>query len=413
MNERTKRQLWRSLLLGLSVLALVYIVYQVYLVAHEPVRTAVAQQATVNDTVDTDAFVIRNEKYLENTSDGVIIPLIGSGSRVAAGEGVIAVFDDEDAASAYAELATVQENLNRYNRLGKQKNSYAVNLSAMSRKISSGVIDLAATVDSGDISAAQTQLYDVRDQIITRQIATGENINLESKITELESRHNALSNKNQGYDTLVSEQSGYYIDRADGFERLVDFDKVKKLTPDQVKKLLKSDPEKVSDDVIGRVATDFDWYLVCVLDGDRAKNLKKDAKVTIDLPYSAVSSIKATVASKQKDKKGDEVAVIFKCNRMNAYIASLRKEQAQIVLHTYTGLKIPAEAVTTNEDGDEGVYVLEGNIAKFKKLRTLYTEDDFVISGETPREGETGSFVKLYDAVITGGKDLYDGKIFN
>ena len=411
MNENTKRRLWQLLLLGLSVLALVYIVYQVYLVAHQTARTAVAQQATVNDTVDTDAFVIRNEKYLENTESGVIIPLVDSGSRVAAGEGVIAIFDDEKAASNFAELATVEENLNRYNRLGKQKNSYAVNLSAMSQKISRGVIDLAATVDAGDLASAQTQLYDVRDRIITRQIATGEKINLENKITELESRHNALSNRNQGYDTLVSEQSGYYIDRADGYERMVDFDKVKKLTPDQVEKLLKADPEKVSDDVIGRVATDFDWYLVCVLDGDRAKNLKKGSKVTIDLPYSAVSSIKATVESKKKDKKGDEVAVVFRCNRMNAYIASLRKEQAQIVLHTYTGLKIPAEAVTTNGDGDEGVYVLEGNIAKFKKLRTLYAEDDFLISGETAQEGETGPYVKLYDAVIVGGKDLYDGKI--
>ena len=135
--------------------------------------------------------------------------------------------------------------------------------------------------------------------------------------------------------------------------------------------------------------------------------------MTIDLPYSAVRSIKATVASKTKDKKGDEVAVAFKCNRMNAYIASLRKEQAEIIMHTYTGLKIPMEAVTKNEDGDEGVYVLEGNIAKFKQLRTLYSEDDYLISGETAQEGETGSFVKLYDAVIVGGKDLYDGKILD
>ena len=413
MNERTKRQLWRLLLLGLSVLVLVYIVYQVYQVAHEPVRTEVARQATVSDTVNADAFVIRNEKYLEKTSDGVLIPLIDSGSRVAAGEGVAVIFDDESAASDYADLAVVQENLNRYNRLSKQKNSYAVNLSTMSQKISRSVIDLCANVESGDLSNVQEQLYDVRDQIITRQIATGETVNLESKVTELENRHSVLSKKTQGYDTLVSEQSGYYIDSADGYERSVDFKKVTKLKPENVEKLMKSDPEKVSDDVIGRVATDFDWYLVCVLDADQAKSLKVGNKVTIDLPYSAVRSIKATVASKTKDKKGDDVAVAFKCNRMNSYIASLRKEQAEIIMHTYTGLKIPMEAVTKNEDGDEGVYVLEGNIAKFKQLRTLYSEDDYLISGETAREGETGSFVKLYDAVIVGGKDLYDGKILD
>ena len=43
----------------------------------------------------------------------------------------------------------------------------------------------------------------------------------------------------------------------------------------------------------------------------------------------------------------------------------------------------------------------------------VYTEDDYIISSETPKEGETGDFVSLYDAVILGGKDLYDGKILN
>lgn len=412
MNEKTVRQLGRILVLGLSVLALVYIVYQVYLVAHEAVRTEVARQATVDDTVSADLFAVRKESYLETDEQGIKIPLVSSGSRVAAGEGVLAIFDSEDDASDYAELASIQENLNRYNRLNQQKNTYAVNVSAMSKQISRGVIDLAETVDSGDLTGLQDQIYDVRDQIITRQIATGTSINLENKVTELETRHSALTKTAQLYDPLVSENSGYFIDSADGYENTVDYDSVKDLTPKEVKKILKADPDKVSDDVIGKVSTDFDWYLVCVLDKSKAKALEVGNTVTIDLPYSAVSSVPATVASKSK-ASGDDVAVVFRCDRMNAYIASLRKEQGEIVMHTYTGLKIPKEAVTKNEDGDEGVYVLEGNIAKFKKLRTLYTTDEFVISGETAKEGETGDYVKLYDAVITGGKNIYDGQILD
>lgn len=59
------------------------------------------------------------------------------------------------------------------------------------------------------------------------------------------------------------------------------------------------------------------------------------------------------------------------------------------------------------------VSILEGNIARFKQLRTVYTEDGYLISSETPEEGEKGDYVALYDAVILGGKDLYDGKILN
>lgn len=413
MNERTKQQLWRLLLLGLSVLVLVYFVYQFYQAAHEPVRTEVARQSTVKDTVDTDLFVVRDESFLETSSTGILIPLVPSGSRVAAGEGVVAIFENEDAASRYAELNRVEVNLARYDRLNQQRGNSAVNLTALGKRISQDVIDLAELVDNRDLTDMQEQVYDVRDQILARQIATGETVALDKKVTELTSRQKALSNKSAGYDTLESKNSGFFIDSVDGYEFATKYDKVSKLTPEEIEKLLKSDPADVSDKVIGKVSTNFDWYLLCSLDTDKAKSLKKGDTVTIDLPYSAVRSVTATVSSKSKADKKDRVAVVFKCNRMNAYIASLRKEEGQIILHTYTGLKIPTDAIRTAAGGKEGVYVLEGNIAKFKQLRTVYTEDDYIISSETPQEGETGEFVSLYDAVILGGKDLYDGKILN
>ena len=399
MNERTKQQLWRLLLLGLSVLVLV--------------RTEVARQSTVKDTVDTDLFVVRDESFLETSSNGILIPLVPSGSRVAAGEGVVAIFENEDAASRYAELNRVEVNLARYDRLNQQRGNSAVNLTALGKRISQDVIDLAELVDNGDLTDMQEQVYDVRDQILARQIATGETVALDNKVTELTSRQKALSNKSAGYDTLESKNSGFFIDSVDGYELATKYDKVSKLTPEEIEKLLKSDPADVSDKVIGKVSTNFDWYLLCSLDTDKAKSLKKGDTVTIDLPYSAVRSVTATVSSKSKADKKDRVAVVFKCNRMNAYIASLRKEEGQIILHTYTGLKIPTDAIRTAAGGKEGVYVLEGNIAKFKQLRTVYTEDDYIISSETPQEGETGEFVSLYDAVILGGKDLYDGKILD
>lgn len=413
MNERTKQQLWRILLLGLSVLVLVYFVYQFYQAAHSSVRTEVVRQSTVKDTVDTDLFVVRDESFLETSSDGILIPLVPSGSRVGAGESVVAIFNSDADASRYAERNRVEENLARYTRLNQQKGTYAVNLNALGKRISQDVIDLAELVDNGDLTDMQEQVYDVRDQILARQIATGETVALDNKVTELTSRQKALSNTAEGYETLDSERSGFFIDSVDGYELSTKYDKVSKLTPEDIEKLLESDPEEVSDKVIGKVSTNFDWFLLCSLDADTAKTLKKGETVTIDLPYSAVRSVTATVASKSKADKKDNVAVVFKCNRMNAYIASLRKEEGQIILHTYTGLKIPANAIRTTADGKEGVYVQEGNIARFKQLRTVYTEDDYIISSETPRDGETGDFVSLYDAVILGGRDLYDGKILN
>ncbi len=413
MKATTTQKIWRFVILGVSLLALVYLVYQVYMAAHESVRTEVAQQVTVKDTVDTELFVVRDESYLETNSEGIQIPMVSSGSRVATGETVVAIFESESAASSYAELLQVEENLSRYTRLNQQDGTSAVNLTALGKRISSDVIDLVELVDNGDLTDMQEQVYDVRDQIISRQIATGETVALENKVTELTNRQAALSKQSQGYDTLDAKESGFYIGSVDGYELVTNYDEVSSLKPSDVEKLLASEPEEVSDKVIGKVSATFDWYLVCSLDKTEAKSLKKGNSVTIDLPYSAVSSVPATVASKSKADDDDKVAVVFKCNRMNAYIASLRKEDGEIILNSYTGLKVPTEAVTTNEDGVEGVYVQEGNIARFKQLRTVYEEEDYLISSETAGEDESGEFVTLYDAIIIGGKNLYDGKIIS
>jgi hypothetical protein len=93
---------------------------------------------------------------------------------------------------------------------------------------------------------------------------------------------------------------------------------------------------------------------------------------------------------------------------MNPDVASLRHETAEIVIASHTGLKIPSSALRVNDDGEKGVYVLSGNIAKFRKVNIVYSEDDFVLS--RTEEGQEG-YVRLYDNIITEGKDLYDGKI--
>jgi len=77
------------------------------------------------------------------------------------------------------------------------------------------------------------------------------------------------------------------------------------------------------------------------------------------------------------------------------------------VLRTYTGFKIPADALRTI-DGQTGVYVLIGVQAKFKRVQIMYSVDNYKI---IRYDNSSTDNVWLYDEVITRGKNLYDGKI--
>lgn len=102
--------------------------------------------------------------------------------------------------------------------------------------------------------------------------------------------------------------------------------------------------------------------------------------ITVNLPFSAVSSVKATVAAINENRETGEAALVLACNLMNSDIALLRQESAELVIASHTGLKIPTDALRVDEDGNKGVYVLSGNIAKFKKVNIVYSTDDFVLS---------------------------------
>ena len=94
---------------------------------------------------------------------------------------------------------------------------------------------------------------------------------------------------------------------------------------------------------------------------------------------------------------------------MNEQLATLRLEEAQIILEEYDGLKIPSGAVRVNSENEKGVFVIKGNIALFKKIDILYSDGEYMLIDPNSENNE----VKIYDQVVTEGKDISDGKIID
>ena len=126
-----------------------------------------------------------------------------------------------------------------------------------------------------------------------------------------------------------------------------------------------------------------------------------------------------TVASITTEN-GETAGVVLKSGLMNSEIANLRKEKIVVTLKEYSGLKIPKEAVrkeiktVKNNDGTEaekevmGVYILYGQVVRFRTINALYSDADYVIA---ENDTEDKGSISLYDMIITKGRELYDGKI--
>ena len=87
---------------------------------------------------------------------------------------------------------------------------------------------------------------------------------------------------------------------------------------------------------------------------------------------------------------------------------SYRTEEIEIRLKSYKGLRVPKEAVR-EVDGVTGVYTLVSQKIEFRPIEVLYTGDTYVVAKYDSGDDDG---LRLYDQVITEGKDLYDGKVY-
>ena len=105
-------------------------------------------------------------------------------------------------------------------------------------------------------------------------------------------------------------------------------------------------------------------------------------------------------------------------SRYLSYVTLLREQNAELILASYEGLRIPKNALRVDENGTTGVYCLVGLTAYFKPVSVLYQGEDFCLVEPGEISAATDSQVLLYtlraeDEVIISANDLYNGKVIN
>ena len=147
------------------------------------------------------------------------------------------------------------------------------------------------------------------------------------------------------------------------------------------------------------------------------------------MPFASTGSIPAKVVAINQESRQSDAVVVLECSYMNNELSKVRKESVQIAVNTHSGIMVNKKAIHVEpvmkviDDGSgrqvkqevmvQGVYVLYGSELVFKEIVPLSTYSTFVLCDPNPEEDATfnGETVKLYDEVVVGGTDLYDGKI--
>ncbi|MBR1762979.1 MAG: hypothetical protein IJ731_06400 [Eubacterium sp.] len=392
------------------VLVFAYIFYECYSVMHIDFETETALLSTVYEKIDASALIVRDEHVIPANENKVTVPCLSDGDKINVGGNVAMTFSSSKSAESYSKYLETEKALKYYENLESQTVGQAASVESINYEIDDDINSFVRSVSDKNSENAVLASSKLNDSILRRQMIIGENIDLLSIIQDLRKQMQSYSSSKP--DSFIkTDESGVFSSYTDGFEQLVDYSKIEDMSIDEINSALKKikKGEESSSGNLGKLVTSYAWYFVCVVDSNQVLNLENGQKVQVALKDNDGDVLTVQIVDGAEPEVGEkQTALIMKSSTMNSRIASLRCEDIEIRTASHEGVKLPASALHVEGD-KKGVYALISSQVKFREAKVIYSDNDYVLLSYDP---DSKNGIRLYDQIITQGKELEDGKVY-
>ncbi|MBQ8503751.1 MAG: hypothetical protein IJ491_05685 [Clostridia bacterium] len=436
MKEGKGQKFSVAVLIIVAVSIVLYMVQSAYFSRTGKIETEYALKSTQKEVLSVEGFAVRDESRIvdgKNTSilyknsNKVYVPVVSDSVNVAINDVIAVAFENENQADSYLEMRELEEKKSNLTQLQAQKDLSRINVIYLNSQIYSAAQSYAGAIADGDFSALSEAMDEFRENVTSKQIATGESIDFSSMIESYNSKITSLETGLSAMDYVRSPFAGYFVSEVDGYENAKAYDDIvqKKVQSLEAERLINSQSETY-ENAYGKIIGQHTWYLLFDVSIEDATIIKTGKSVKVDFPERSIYEVPMTVYD-VSDLKDGMITVTLKCKYLNERLAVLRKEKLSITIEEYEGFRINSAALLKNEEGIDGVYVLSGSFAKFTPINILYYGDGFVIAEKyvaytTDKDGnkiidekKTASYRELeaYDSIIVKGTNITDGKIIS
>lgn len=403
-NDKRSSPLLKVLPIAVLAAVLLYFAAQVYNYFADPLTITMVYESQAEDTLSMDGWLVRTEEPLPGQS-GTVSRAVQEGQRVAAGETVATVYSDDSALQTVSRIETLELQLQQ---LEFALTSYLDPDAALKldTSITDDILALRQTLTQGDYASAESDLATLKAAVLKRDYGAYESQEaIQSQVKTVESELTQLRASLSGAGTVRAKASGTYSAVCDGYESVLTEEFLKDVTPSRLKSLKAGTAESN----VGKLIYGDTWYYAVTLPADQAAELKTMGRVSVRLAKGFDQSIRMTVESVSREENGEAV-VVLSSTRYLAQTTLLRHQAADAVLHTYQGLRVPANALRVSEDGTTGVYCVDGENASFRPVTLVYQGAGYALVSPADGVSDTRT-LRAGDQVIATSGELHDGKV--
>jgi hypothetical protein len=294
-----------------------------------------------------------------------------------------------------------------------------------------GLLDAAAR---GDLSAVAGYGDSMLDGLGRYDMITGAAGS--QSMTALKAERDALLEGLTRVSAMSTDRSGYFYYQCDGFESIYGYDAAMTMTPAEFRAMTATQAYAIPEGVVGKMVYSTVWYAAAYVPlSDGAvevfqQGIADGRTYVMRCGDSAGTELRMTIKRLVPDEGG--ALVVFSSQDMPRGFDFSRRITVETVAYETSGYRIPVEAVVTvhsRKTGEDvmGVYVLAGNVVEFRKISIYVRRDGYIIAqtyedvqayldalpeDEYARRTADGwEYLRLNDNIITGGNEIYEGKV--
>ncbi len=390
--------------IGLSVLVLSFLIYQIYSMVYKPISTSTAVYYETYSGIDINGYFLKEETLIDYDVTGNERFIVFEGEKVSKGGTIAEIYPSVEMAAAYEKIDKITEQIEILESINSVTDPSSVDLDTLTNRINKSYVELMKSADTGKFDTLNEKLSSLLSHLNRKQIITGEVSGFDSLLSSLKAELTALKSTTANPVSKISaEKSGFFVSQTDGLEQVLSINNVDNVDESVFEKI---DSAKTSDG-FGKIVSSQKFYIVAKMEGDDYLRFSEGENLKLKTSISGCEELKATVYKIKVSPTENSAVMILSCSTMNGQIALTRSATLSIVTEEFSGIRVSNNSVRV-VDGVTGVYIMQGSIVKFRPIEIVYSTDTFTVCKQT--SDNSNDSIRLYDEVIEKGKNLYDGK---
>ena len=381
-----------------------YFGYNVVSSLYAPLMTATVTPYEAGAGYYASGFVVREEELLYSQY-GTTVLNCAEGAHVAANDTVATGYRSEDAKTRQTRIDELSGQIEQLQYAWSAVSS-VYDQAALDADIAGDLAQLSRYLALRDMNSVSDLSPELKGLILRRTGSDSDSGSLQARISTLQAELETLEAQSAG-DTsaILAGKAGTFSAAVDGYESVLTPERLMEMTVAEFESV---QPDETDANAIGRLVTSATWYYACVVPARELSGVEEGDRATLTFARDYYQPITMRVARLGGNEAGSRLLVLSS-DRALQNVTLLRQQSAEIVFTSYSGLRVPKSAVRV-ENGQTGVYILEGTLAKWKPITILHdTGESYVVTLDT------SSTNNLWpgDELIINAKNLYDGKVVN